>query len=174
MSMNLHTLILTKEGKMTDNKIKMINPLFTAILFFGLFSVPLFAQTADELEELLQVKTVNYAQAARFVLEAADAAALKDANAAFTFAAERAWLPEKASAEQAVRLDCIALLLMMAFEVKGGIWYSIAKNPHYAYRELVYQDIIQGKTDPEMTLTGEQFLFIVNRLLSLREGRDQK
>jgi len=148
--------------------------LFSSVLFFGIFSAPLFAQTAAEMEELLQSKTVNYGQAARFILEAADAANMKDTSAAFAFAAERAWLPKKASAEQAAKLDGVSLLLMQAFAVKGGIWYSLAKNPHYAYRELVYQDIIQGKTDPEMTLTGEQFLFIVNRLLSLHEGKDQK
>ena len=159
---------------MQNNKIKKLIPLFTSILFLSLYSAPLYAQTAAELEELLQTKTVSYAQAARFVLEAADAASLKDANAAFTFAAERAWLPKNAAAEQAAQLDGIALLLMRAFDVKGGIWYSLAKNPHYAYRELVYQDVIQGRTDPEMTLTGEQFLFILNRLISVREGKDQK
>jgi len=159
---------------MTDNNIKKIIPLFTALLFFSLFSSPLFAQTAAELEELLQTKAVSYGQAARFVLEAADAAALKDASAAFTFAYEHAWLPKKATAEQAAKLDGISLLLMQAFAVKGGILYSLTKNPHYAYRELVYQDIIQGKTDSEMTLTGEQFLFILNRLMSVREGRDQQ
>jgi len=158
---------------MTDNKIKKIIPLFTVILFLSLFSAPLFAQTAAELEELLQAKAVSYGQAARFMLEAADAAALKDTSAAFAFAAERAWLPKNAAADKAAKLDGVALLLMKAFAVKGGIWYSLAKNPHYAYRELVYQDIIQGKTDPEMTLTGEQFLFILNRILSVLEGKDQ-
>jgi hypothetical protein len=159
---------------MKDNKIIKIFTHFTVILFFVLFSAPLFAQTAAELEELLQTKTVSYAQAARFVLEAADTAALKDANAAFAFAVERAWLSKNASAEQAAKLDGIAFLLMRVFAIKGGIWYSLAKNPHYAYRELVYQDIIQGKTDPEMTLTGEQFLFIVNRLLTIREGKHKQ
>jgi hypothetical protein len=159
---------------MTDKKTRRIISMFTAFILFGLFHAPLYAQTAAELEELLQTKTVSYANAARFILEAADAAALKDVNAAFAFAAERAWLPKNASAEQAAKLDGVALLLMRAFAVKGGIWYSLNKNPHYAYRELVYQDIIQGKTDPEMTLTGEQFLFLVNRFLSLRERKEQK
>ena len=158
---------------MTNNKLKNKIPLFTAILFISLFSAPLYAQTAAELEELLQTKTVSYGQAARFILEAADAAALKDASAAFAFAAERAWLPKNSAAEQAAKLDGVSHLLMKAFAVKGGIFYSLAKNPHYAYRELVYQDVIQGRTDPEMTLTGEQLLFIVNRLLSLQEGKAQ-
>jgi len=162
---------------MTTIKLKKFNPLFTAILFLGIFfaplSAPLFAQNAAEIEELLQVKSVSYGQAARFALEAADAASLKDTGAAFAFAAERGWLPKKASAEQAARLDGLSLLLTRAFAVKGGVFYSLAKNPHYAYRELVYQDIIQGKSDPEMTVTGEQLLFLINRLLSIREGKDQ-
>jgi outer membrane protein OmpA-like peptidoglycan-associated protein len=58
---------------------------------------------------------------------------------------------------------------MGAFDLKGGIFYSIAKNPHYAYRELVYKEVIQGRTDPGMLVSGEEFLFILSRVLSLVE-----
>jgi len=151
--------------------LKKFNALFFTVLFFGLWCAPLCAQTAEqttatELEELLQTQAVSYGQAARFVLEAADAASLKDPRQACAFAAERSWLPQKAEAEQAARLKEVSLLLMRAFSVRGGIWYSMTKSPHYAYRELVYQDIIQGRADPEMAVSGERLLFMINRLLS--------
>jgi hypothetical protein len=138
------------------------------VLLFGLFSAPLYAQTAAEVEELLQVQAVSYGQAARFVLWAADAASLKSADA-FAYAAEQRWLPRKAAAADAARLDGVSLLLMQAFAVKGGMWYSLTKNPHYAYRELVYQDVIQDRADPKMTVSGEHLLFLINRLLSRQE-----
>jgi outer membrane protein OmpA-like peptidoglycan-associated protein len=61
---------------------------------------------------------------------------------------------------------------MRSFSLKGGIFYSIFKNPHYSYRELVYQKMIPGKSDPEQMVSGEQLLQIVNRVLYLSEHED--
>jgi len=142
---------------------------FSAVIFFGLLCFPLFAQTAAELEELLKTQIVNYGQAARFALEAANAAKLKDHQAAYSFAADRKWLPRRVQAQDAARLDVISLLLMRSFNAKGGLWYSITKSPHFAYNELVYKDVIQGTAYPSMTVSGERLLFMINRLLALYE-----
>jgi len=151
--------------------------LLPALLFFSLCSAPLFAQTAGqtaaELEELLQTQAVSYGQAARFVLAAVDAARL-DPEQACAFAVEQRWLPRKAQAADAARLNDVSLLLMQAFDLSGGMGYSLTKSPHYAYRELVYQDIIQGRADPAMTVSGEQLLFLINRFLSLQESAAAK
>jgi hypothetical protein len=127
----------------------------------------LSAQTAAEMETLLNTQAVTYAQAARFVLQAADAAAIANPAAAFKFAQEKDWLPKGVSPDTAARLDGISLLFMRSFDIKGGILYSLTKNPHYAYRELVYQTAIQGRTDPHMAVSGYQLIFITNRLLEI-------
>jgi len=44
--------------------------------------------------------------------------------------------------------------------------YSITKSPHYAYRELAYMEVIQGRADPSMNVSGELLLFITNRILA--------
>ena len=75
----------------------------------------------------------------------------------------------KAAGSSGARLDGVSLLLMESFNIKGGIMYSLFRNPHYAYRELVYLDIIQGRVDPEMTVSGDLLLFLVNRILSRQE-----
>ncbi|MDR0494469.1 MAG: OmpA family protein [Treponema sp.] len=138
-------------------------------------TVFLYAQkTADEIEALLGTKAVTYAQAARFVLEASDVTIMADPAEAFQYAAERSWLPKKAAADQAARFDGIALLIMRSFDIKGGIWYSFAKSPHTAYRELAYLDIIQGRIDPSMAVSGDNLLYIVNRVLFLREEAERK
>ena len=121
---------------------------------------------AEEIEILLQTGAVTYAQAARFVLEAAEVIAATSPEEAFQYAAERQWLPKKASGNDTARLDGISLLCMRAFGIKGGMWYSITKGPHYAYRELAYQDVIQGRADPGMAVSGGRLLFMVSRLLS--------
>lgn len=130
--------------------------------------------TATELESLIDNPAVTYAQAARFVLEAADVTIKANPAEAFNYAAERNWLPKKAMPGDAAKFNGISLLLMKSFNLKGGFLYSITKNSHYAYRELVYLGVIQGRTDPYMTVSGDDFLYMVSRILSIKEAEEQK
>jgi hypothetical protein len=139
------------------------------VLGFCEFSL-LPAQTADEIETLLEVPAVTYAQAARMAVKASDAAAISDLEEAFAFAAERNWLPKNASPDSAARLDGVSLLFMQVFGIKGGLFYSLIKNPHYAYRELERRNVFRGKSDPRMTVSGDYLLFITGRVLSITEG----
>ena len=148
---------------------------YSFILCFLTAPAFLFAQTtgrqspAQEIETLLGTNAVTYAQAARFALEASDAMAVPDRNEAFRYAVEREWLPGNVSANDTARLDGISLLLMRSFNIEGGILYSLTNNPHYAYRELIYRDVIRGRTDPAMNVSGELFLFLTGRVLSQRD-----
>jgi len=131
-----------------------------------LLAVPIFSQTAAEIETLLETEALSYEQAASFVLRAAD---VQVSDSAFNYASEQKWLPKNAAPEDTARLNGIALLLMRSFELKGGIFYSLAKSPHHAYRELVYKGFIQGDTDPGMPVSGRQLLLIISRILSVKE-----
>jgi len=142
------------------------------LLIFCVLPFFLSAQTAVEIDEILAEKAVSNEQAARLVLKAADLPAfagsdsLPNGGDAFSYAAERRWLPKKAVSGEKASLQGVSLLIMRAFNLKGGAFYSLFKNPHYAYRELVYQDIIQDRADPNMAVSGEQLLFLVNRVIS--------
>ena len=138
--------------------------LLAALLVVGLFS--LSAQTAPQIETLLDQPEMNWADAVSFTLEAAEQAALDPVDA-FNFAAERKWLPKNAAPDARVRLDGFAHLLIQAFELKGGIFYSLTKSPHYAYRELVYREVIQGRADPHDVVSGQELLFLVSQILSV-------
>jgi outer membrane protein OmpA-like peptidoglycan-associated protein len=147
-------------------------PLFKtlAVLVLAAHSGPLFAQTADKIEALLNSQAVSWLAAVQFALEASEKAVIADPAEAFRFAAEKKWLPKKAVPEGTARLDGISLLLAQAFGIKGGLMYSLTKSSHHAYRELVYRNIIQGKTDPAMAVSGEELLFMVGKLLSMKEA----
>jgi len=80
------------------------------------------------------------------------------------FAIGKNWLPQ-ADAQDAISLDRLSLLIMRAFALRGGPMYSLFHNAHYSYREMVYKDLIQGRSDPSMTVSGYTMLLIVNRLL---------
>jgi len=140
-------------------------------LLFLLLPTFLFAQqsTAQEIETLLNASAVSYAQAARFVLEASGVIVLSSQREVFDYAVQQNLLPKNVSADESVRLDRLSLLLMRSFDIKGGLFYTLFKTPHYAYRELAFLNIIQGRHDPGMIVTGERLLFYVSRILSQRE-----
>ena len=142
--------------------------LFLAALVL-LLTAPVYSQTAVKLEALMNEKAVTWTQAAAFVLEAADIEAA-NAEDAFKLAAERKWLPANAKADGKASLNGTALLLMKAFDIKGGIFYSISKSPHHAYRELVYKEVIRG-TDPDANVSGPELLLMIGRILSGIEAR---
>jgi len=149
--------------------------LFTLLVLI-LSSAPLLAQTARRIETLLAKPALNWEDAAVFTLEAADRAVLSDPSdpkEAFDYAYSRNWLPQRAQMGGAARLDGVALLFMRAFDLKGGFFYTITKNSHYAYRELVYKEVIQGRTEPNMAVSGEDYLFMLGRILSEEEPRRQ-
>ena len=175
---------------------KSIQRKIILIFFFVLgsgFSAALFAQTADKLEALLENPAVTWAEATVFVLEASDAvsrhmaleslpfgtepegaytAVYDNPAEAFNFAMEQKWLPKKARPLDTAQLNGIALLLIRAFDQKGGIFFSLFKNPHYAYHELVQMEIIRGETDPGMTVSGEELLLMIGRMLTIVEEQE--
>jgi len=154
---------------------KNIHRFFVLLGVYFTLAAPAFTQTAAEIEKLLETQAVNYEQAAWLVLEAAGIpAGLSDSDdsdgaAAFNLASQKGWLPKNAESQDKASLEGLSLLIMRSFDIKGGILYSLIKNPHYAYRELVYRDVIQGRSDPQMAVSGDLLLFIINRVLSRTE-----
>jgi len=146
--------------------------IYLFVIFF-ILALPVFAQTAAELEGLLSVKEVSYAEAARLVLQAADVRDLSPADA-FRFASEQKWLPAKAEMNGKARLDGVSFLIMNAFDMPGGFVYSMAKNPHHAYRELAYREILLGRIDPAMAVSGDYLLFIIGRVLTQVEELEDR
>jgi hypothetical protein len=126
--------------------------------------------TAMEIETLLDTPVLSYGQAARFILEASDTLITDNPDEAFNHAVRQGWLPAKSSSGDNARLDQISLLLMRSFGIRGGIFYSLTKNSHYAYLELVYNDVILGRHDPAMPVSGAKLLFYVSRILTMQGG----
>jgi hypothetical protein len=142
-------------------------------LLFVLLSftaTPLQAQTAAELDALLQTQAVTCAQAARFVLEAADIQGASEAGRAFAYAAEAGWLPGNAPPEKPVTLAELSFLIMRAFNMKGGLMYALFPGPRYAYRAMVSRAFIQEPADPAMTLNGGRFLLVLGNVLTAAGG----
>jgi hypothetical protein len=150
-------------------KIKLVKPgrPFDLLLYaaFLLSAALVRAQTAGELEGLLDTGRITYAQAAYFTLASAPGSPPSDRAGAFALALERGWLPAKA-AEGPVTLGELSLLMMRAFALEGGFMYRLFPGPRYAYREMTRRGFIEGRADPGFTVSGERFLQILGKVLS--------
>jgi hypothetical protein len=138
-------------------------------LFSLLSSLDLSAQTAQELEALLQTSAVSRAQAAGFVLRASGALTDNDADGAFALAVERGWLPKNAVPQIPITLAELSFLVMKAFDLKGGAMYALLPGPRYAYRTMLAKSFITAPADPSMILGGERFLLILGNVLTAAE-----
>ena len=80
-------------------------------------------------------------------------------------------LPAGAEDGNPIRLDEFAFMLVRAFGFRGGLMYTLFPGPRYAYRELVYRKVLEGRLDPAQTVSGERLLHILGKALEWRENR---
>ena len=148
---------------------------FKALALFLFLPTLAFAQTASELDRMLETQALSVGLAARFAMgavgllpdglsgDAAEAAAYQAARSA-------GWV--RRGPEEAISLRDTAFLLMNVFELNGGIMYSLFRNPRYAYREMVYRRLIQGRSYSHMGVSGITFLQILGRTLNYTGERE--
>jgi len=141
-------------------------------VFFFLAALSLSAQTAADMDVLLNTQAVSTQAAVRFILGAADLlpqgiSGAEAEKAAYDMAQSRGWVTKAADAP--ATLQDTGFLIMKAFDIKGGLLYTLIGNPRYAYREMVYRKLIQGRADPAMIVSGPRLLQITGRTLSLSE-----
>ena len=146
-----------------------------------LFVVPVFlpAQTAAELEMLLENPAITCDQAARFVVASSGSPASIGSPVSadtelpenpFGWVMDKGWLPKNAEPDAPVTLGALSFLMMKAFNIKGGMMYALIPGPRYAYRAMVSRSLIEGTADPDMKVPGERFLIILGNVLSAAGG----
>jgi len=147
-----------------------IQSLFFAVGFLVIRPVFLPAQTAAELEAVLETPAITCAQAARFVTASSEGQS-SSPDADFQQAMDNGWFPKGTTPDENITLGKLSFLIMRAFEIKGGMMYAILPGPRYAFRSMVSRSFIQGAADPAMTVNGERFLHILGRVLNT-EGEE--
>jgi hypothetical protein len=128
------------------------------------------AQTAAVMDELLETQAVSYAQAAYVILRAGAGQDFAVPATAFAAAREKGWVPKNAASHDPASLGAVSLLIMRAFELKGGFMYSFFHSPRHAVRELSSLRLIRGQTDPDQWVSGDNLLFMVGGVLSRQEN----
>jgi hypothetical protein len=93
-----------------------------------------------------------------------------DAEQAFLALKRQGWIPMSAKPEDSLTADTLALITMKALKLDGGVMYSILPIPRYAYRELVFKEVMTSSASPGRIVSGEEVLRVLRLALDLKGG----
>ena len=145
------------------------------LVLFVFIPVAAFAQVAQEMDILLETNAVTAAVAAHFALGAAgllprEVSGADARTAAYETARSRGWVSKGPGEE--ITLQEAAFLIMNVFQLKGGVMYFFFNSPRYAYREMIYRRLIQGRAYSNMKVSGKRFLQILSSTLNYTGERE--
>lgn len=127
------------------------------------------AQSNEFIDQVLQGSGITGKQAAYLVLVASENMGDDaDAERAFEMLSQFGWVPSGLVGDQTISTAQYAYILMKAFGVQGGLFYSWFPSPRYAYRELRKLVVIQGNTDPDQDVTGFQAMRMIGRMFDVK------
>ncbi|MGI5090549.1 hypothetical protein ABK01_08030 [Treponema sp. OMZ 305] len=138
-----------------------------------LIAAATFGQAAEKIDKILETEAATFGQAAYLIQTALDDGSdgLDFETAFERFKSENQNLiRDSVTAEDVIPVKTYAFLLMKAFDVKGGMMYRIYPCPRYAYRDLRYLAVIQGKNNPDASMTGASMLQILGRVGMVQGG----
>lgn len=69
-----------------------------------------------------------------------------------------------ARADDLIRYDIFANLMMHVTQVKGSIWYNLYKTPHYAFRYLKMEGLVSEETPPSSNVNPRDAMAIISKL----------
>ncbi len=128
------------------------------------------AQSNALMDDFLAEESASFGKAVYFVM-AASAAITEDSSLeeAVDALGARGWLAKDKKPDEPITLGEYSLLIMKALDIRGGIMYRIFPRPRYAARELDYLGFIVGKSHPGRSISGEEALRMLGRILEWRE-----
>jgi hypothetical protein len=132
-----------------------------------------FGQSAKRVDKILETEKATFGQAAYLIQTALNAGSDEiDFDTAFDRfkSGNQHLIRDSVTADDVIPAKTYAFLLMKAFDVKGGMMYRIYPCPRYAYRDLRYLAVIQGKNNPTASMTGTTMLQIFSRIDMVQGG----
>lgn len=133
----------------------------------------LHAQSAGNISDIITTENATYGQAAYLagVYQGSvnESASFTQAFDAFK---QSGLIRENVNQDDKITLKDASFLFMQATGTKGGLFYTLFKNPRYAYRELKARKILPAYTDSDMFLSGRDAIALINDCARLSGGEE--
>ena len=134
-------------------------------------ALPLAAQSNQILDQLLDQPAASFGDVVYMTLTAARLVAdTATREQALETLQQQDWKVPVLAADAPILLGDYAFLLMKAFKLSGGMFYSLFPGPRYAVRELGYLKIIATDARPDRTLSGEEAVRILGNVMARKES----
>ena len=148
-------------------KATIVTPL---VLLLCLTAAQVFGQSNEMLDDVLDQESLSLGAGAYLVLSATSVLGGEtDFEAASRTLDEQPWWKPGKGPADSVSLGEYSYMVMKAFDLRGGIMYSILGGKRYAARELAFLGFLETDTSPYRTLSGEEAVRILSRILDWRE-----
>ena len=132
---------------------KKISLLILVFLCFSFFS--LSAQNADLVTEIIETEQVTFGQAAYLFAVYLDLISDESTEIdAVNALVDAGIMKQQKSLDGSISHAAFAGLCMKAWDIPGGLMYSITHSNRYAFRELQVLGLISNSVDPMAPISG--------------------
>lgn len=133
------------------------------VVFFS-FANLAYSQSAKVIEKILNSSTLTVGDAC--YLAGIMAGKLSDESASSEALEKFRYMKnfKEAKADDNIRYDVFAALIMEAGKVKGSIWYNLYKTPHYAFRYLKIEGLVSDEKSPSSNVEPRDAIAIISKL----------
>ncbi|MEW5816897.1 MAG: hypothetical protein AB1798_16060 [Spirochaetota bacterium] len=150
---------------------KKVNILLLIIFACSSNNIPVFAQFNSVMDKLIVEEKATFGKAAYIVCLSVK---LIDENAtveeALKILQEKGWVKPSRTVDSPITLGEYAFIIMKAYNMKGGLFYSIFPGSRYASKELAFKGYITGNSSWLRKISGEELLRILGRVLQAKEA----
>ncbi len=142
-----------------------------AAAFLSVLSLFAYSQSAEKLTEIIAAPNATYGQVA-YIAGVYQGIVHEDVSYehAFETLQKDGVIKSTAKANEQISLKETAFICAKATNLKGGLFYSIFRNPRYAYKELKAKNVLPPTADPDMTVSGRDVIAVLNNCIGLTGG----
>jgi hypothetical protein len=145
--------------------------MLAALLIMMVAAMSGLAQSNQAMDRILEEERLSCGAASYLVLTASGGIGedASFADAAGTLAGQSWWKSSK-EPDDPLTLGEFSLMVMQTVGMSGGLMYSLIPGPRYAARELAFKRLIEGSTSPYRSLSGEEAVRMLGRVLEAQEA----
>lgn len=155
------------------NKRKWCVKFCMVIVLFALTGTVAFAQSAAFFTSVFESESITWEQASFLAMVGTDRLADNvSPSQAWEALSKTQWytnIPERTSA---ITVAQYSYLLAKAFDVRGGLFYSLFGGERYAYREMVFKKVVPGSFDPSSVITGNDAMKVLEKAMAFFPLKD--
>lgn len=149
----------------------MLRKLIVVSVFLLVAVLPIVSQSNEMIDKLLDEQKARFGLSAYLVLAASgkipEEASVEDAMEALD---NRSFSSlKKKTKDDFITFRELAYLVMQAFEMRGGIMYRIVPSPRYAYKEMLFINLLNANQKDRAPINSDEMIDLLSGVMEWRD-----